>query len=403
MICLAVSGAAMGNSWTVDAGGGGDFTTIQAAITAAGVGDTINVLAGTYNERLSISKSLTLLGPQWNTNPVPAGIRTNSAFEAIITEAALSTPNPDVLIEVPSGVTGVTVSGFSMYGDLTNTTADTSTIRCWDDNLTISNNIISGLYGVLYKGNDGATISQNRITTNKIGVTVQPNAATNVTMSGNSFALGTSPIGGESAMYATGVNGLTVSDNVASGFVNGNGFGGSNLTNAVFSGNTFTDGKDGVNIFGNTTYVTIEGNTLAGMSRYGINIKGQHIDINNNEITGNATGVYIAEHTLETLDVKVNANNIYDNTTYGLQVVPTGTIATVDAQGNWWGDATGPLDNKTLPNQPNYNNPTGLGDPVSAYADYANWLAEPVPEPATMGLLALGGLGALIRRRRTAK
>ncbi|MFN8453368.1 MAG: choice-of-anchor Q domain-containing protein [Anaerolineae bacterium] len=43
-------------------GGGGCFATIQAAINAVGSGQTVRVVVGTYNERLVINKSLTLLG-----------------------------------------------------------------------------------------------------------------------------------------------------------------------------------------------------------------------------------------------------------------------------------------------------------------------------------------------------
>jgi len=46
----------------------------------------------------------------------------------------------------------------------------------------------------------------------------------------------------------------------------------------------------------------------------------------------------------------------------------------IDAQGNWWGDASGPYDDHDPDvDPPDYNNPTGLGKKVSSYVDYANW------------------------------
>jgi len=48
-------------TWVVDGGGGGDFTTIPAAISAASAGDTIYVATGTYSEDITIDKSLSLI------------------------------------------------------------------------------------------------------------------------------------------------------------------------------------------------------------------------------------------------------------------------------------------------------------------------------------------------------
>ncbi|MFA5772563.1 MAG: PKD domain-containing protein [Thermoplasmata archaeon] len=46
----------------VNAAGGGDYTTIQAAINAASAGDTVYVYNGTYNEQITISKNIDLVG-----------------------------------------------------------------------------------------------------------------------------------------------------------------------------------------------------------------------------------------------------------------------------------------------------------------------------------------------------
>jgi pectin methylesterase-like acyl-CoA thioesterase len=80
--------------------------TIQDAIDAATSGDTVNVADGTFAERLNINKSLTLVGANQGVDPNVAA----RGAESIITEAGLGTPNPDVLIEIPSGNT-VTMTG----------------------------------------------------------------------------------------------------------------------------------------------------------------------------------------------------------------------------------------------------------------------------------------------------
>ena len=46
----------------------------------------------------------------------------------------------------------------------------------------------------------------------------------------------------------------------------------------------------------------------------------------------------------------------------------------IDATGNWWGDASGPLDGSDLDGR---FNPEGLGDYVSDFVEYAPWLSAP--------------------------
>lgn len=91
-----------------------------------------------------------------------------------------------------------------------------------------------------------------------------------------------------------------------------------------------------------------------------------------------ASGVLVRSNVA---NVQIVANQITSTlpdprTVFGVQNT-SGTL--VDAANNWWGNASGPDDHKTLPGTPNYNNPDGLGNGVSAYVDYYPWYTTAVP------------------------
>ena len=86
------------------------FASIQAAINAADPGDTIEVGPGTYAERLIINKSLNLHGVQYGVDPTAGG----RGDESIITQSGLGYANPDIVIDIPSGVNNVIVDGFTL-------------------------------------------------------------------------------------------------------------------------------------------------------------------------------------------------------------------------------------------------------------------------------------------------
>jgi len=371
-----------------DAAGGGDggelhpYQTIAPAVTRVVSGGKIFVDAGTYNERLNINKSLRLRGAQYGVDPTQSGARTNPANESIITEVGLSTPNPDVLIEISSGVNNVDVNGFTLIGDPTNPTADTTVVRAWGDNINIQDNIVDGLKGVLYKGTGtGLDISENRMTVNKNGLVVQ-SGISNLTVSGNSFSLGSSPAGDEAAAYITSCNTCNFTNNTATNF-SGRGIGGSSNSNITITGNTLTNNKDGVSIWGNSTNILIDNNDLSNSSRYGINIKGQDIDITNNVIDNCLdSGINIDYHVIDTQNVDIHYNQISGNTNYGI-FVGSSVTDLVDAEYNWWGDATGPYTNDVKHSELNPHGVSAGGDKASGEVDVIPWHATSTTTAAT--------------------
>ncbi len=351
---------------------GSPCLTITGAIGKVASGDTINVAAGTYAERLTINISVDLRGAQSGVDPTPAGARTTPAADSIITEAGLSTPNPDLLIEIPSGTTDVTIDGFTLNGDLTNTTADTSIVRAFDDDLTVSNNIMNGRVGVLYNSAatnaDGVTIAQNLMTVNKNGVVMFADPSTNLEISGNTFLPGANLLGDPAAIQMTAVDDGVISDNIATGFVGGRGLGGSNLDNLDIFENSFTGGKDSISIFGDSTFIDIDGNELSDNTRHGINIKGADITITGNDIINNGDrGVSIDRNVIDTERVTVSCNNIVDNVNFGVRTANASD--TIIAENNWWGMSDGPS-----------GVGPGSGDAVSAGVDFDPFLVAPVGE-----------------------
>ncbi len=102
------------------------------------------------------------------------------------------------------------------------------------------------------------------------------------------------------------------------------------------------DGVYGVQATGANVIVSITRNFIQG------NVYGVTCNSGANPIIGGSTG---------------QANCIDGNTSYG--VINYLASLTVNAEYNWWGDASGPYHSTT--------NPTGLGDTVYNYVDYTPW------------------------------
>ncbi len=121
----------------------------------------------------------------------------------------------------------------------------------------------------------------------------------------------------------------------------------------------------------NVITLTVDGCVLRGFKvqngKFGINLESNNNTLTGNIVTGNTIGVKIQE-TVDASTISINFNNIYGNTSYGIDNAST---TSVDAENNWWGANDGPGPSP------------GSGDLVSANVDYDPWIVLGVSSSPT--------------------
>lgn len=169
--------------------------------------------------------------------------------------------------------------------------------------------------------------------------------------------------------------------------------------NVVIHGFDITACDVGIMLENGASNSTIENNTIE-YNGCGIEVNSQDNLIINNTITYNGHGIWIEAGNNKVLgnnilnnavtpdsgvhvtgdltDVCIEFNNIVGNSpegssSYGVYSNSTSPDFTVDAEHNWWGNATGPYDPA--------DNPEGTGDAVNGYVDYWSWLGAPLVLP----------------------
>jgi len=112
------------------------------------------------------------------------------------------------------------------------------------------------------------------------------------------------------------------------------------------------------------------------------------VSIINNTITGNVDGIWA---TVDSVGHTLTKNNLYGNSNAAVTNLATTWI---DAEDNWWGDASGPYDSiGTTEVPPCTGNPAdevnsdGLGDDSGDYVAYCPWATEPF----VLGLIFVDG------------
>jgi len=355
---LAVGAAAQADVWTVDQGGGGDFTTISAALGAASDGDTINVNAGTYDEKLVIQKAVNLIGQDSDTTIITY---TGSSTEQQIFLG--SNTGFDFADQV--AIENFTIrNGGSLTGD-----NDLIKFRAHGvgGQVIIRNNAFDG------DGADGSLTAAKAIE--------ESYESNNFLITQNQFD------GCQYGIWANGLQDGAISDNrftnCTSGAIGmgGKASGDSAPHDIAVTGNLMHNGKYGMVLAENLHDITFSCNTITQNSHTGILYweygpdDWTNVVFQNSNIVGNAVGF----------------QGFSD---------PDGpaAVGAISAEDCWWGDAAGPS-----------GLGAGTGDSVLLQGvDFDPWLAAPapcapdippVPEPGGLGLLGVAMLGLRRRRR----
>jgi len=255
-----------------------DYSTIQAAIDAASLGDTVFVRTGTYVENVVVNKNVSLVGENVATTIIDGG---GSGTVVNITANGVQVTSFTIRNSGPKGWVnaGIRLEGASycsIYGN--NITANTG-YGIWlsyssDYNNIYGNNITANdLDGIYLSFSRQNNIYENEIKNNRYGVGLSSSSNYN-----------------------------SISGNIMTG--NGRGFFVSSSNYNNISGNTITNSVDGIRLEGSSSNSINRNNITANdLDGIGLYIYSDANSIYENEIKNNSYGIRLS-----------SSNNVYKNT-----------------------------------------------------------------------------------------
>jgi hypothetical protein len=358
------------------------FATIQDGLNAVAAGGTVNVAAGTYAGNVVVNKPVTLLGANYNVNPV-TGTR---GAETVVEPGLTSSYDTDSVFVVESS--NVTIEGFTIQGSIASpaagqsagltlvsgTTAyaaagisNSSNVNTGGSagsttdvsDLTVENNILQDFaqFGVYGDTSDGTVSTGNFITDNVIkdipnngqggyigeGVLIYDNFYADVT--GNAISNTRTGIQTGNNNLSAGTFAPSISNNTVSAYVKGIYY---NLQYESASGFTIADNTitqaDGsvspaynvgllIQSIGSSVQSNITGNDVSGFL-YGVEFAGNNttntVTVHGGQLSDNTYGVWATNN-----DYFYPANF---NTTAALD----GVTITGSTHAGIWVDSTSP-------------------------------------------------------------
>ena len=310
-------------------------TGIQTAINAALPGDTINVAAGTYNERVVINKPLTLQGEDRDTTIIDGTGMTEVGIPAYGNNGILIFPGASYHTQaVDITISGFTVQNFAVIG--AGGGAGIATDGTYQyKNITISD--------VIAKDNGMAGLEVSRALDSHFSDIVVD----------NNDQIGNGQGYGIWMMYDSSNDNFTniVATNQIMGIyvlqANDNTFNNVNCTENeagvyfnISNGNTVENSSMNNNDYGGVYFSDSNNNTVQNSILSGNGVRGAKCSSG----TGN----------------QIHHSNIENNVEFGVEAV-----VAIDATNNWWGDASGPT---------HTSNPGGTGDAVSDNVNFDPFL-----------------------------
>lgn len=324
---------------------GCDYATIQAAVTAATAGDVVVVSAGSYTEKVTVSKAITIQGAGSGVDPATATIISGTGNGLTLSGAV---DNPVIVrdLRVTGFTTGIVVGSHVTL-----------------DGVASSGNTN---YGISLNNNaTNLTIIDSAFDANKVGLKLGSQAsASHITITGSSFDDNTGQGWYSDKNLASGSTLTHVS--ITDTTFNGNGDKGfyteklsdATFTNVEFSNSGNTRPTQGAGLDLNLKYgdysdialidvIAIDSGTEATVNGTGLTISARNdapsysanpatltgLSIDGGQVNGSGTGIFLGfgiEDDITVSGVDLSGNGI---------ALANATPSHVDASRNWWGSA----------------------------------------------------------------